>query len=98
VVGKMIWIIDTKIQEKECIKYKFKENEKMMDNEVRAIFGTEVSTGMIKYIGGYNHYRLRNKMINGNRLTNLYPRYINVKDWQYEILCLANEDMNNEFL
>ena len=38
VVGEMIRIIDIQLQEKEYIKYKFKENVKLIDNEAWAIF------------------------------------------------------------
>ena len=69
-ICKMIQIIDTKIQEREYIKHKFKENAKIVDNEAWVVFGTGVSIWMIKCMGGYNYYRIRNKMINSNRLTN----------------------------
>ena len=42
----------------------------MVDDKAQAIFGARVSIRMIKCIGGYNHYGIRNKMINGNGLTN----------------------------
>ena len=70
VVGEMIQAIDAKIQEREYIKQKFNENARMVDDKAQAIFGARVSIRMIKCIGGYNHYGIRNKMINGNGLTN----------------------------
>ena len=53
---------------------------------------------MIKCISGYNHSGIRNKLVNSEAMLTQCPRCINKEDQEYVLLCVANEDCNDEFI
>ena len=97
-VGEMIRIIDTWNQEIKYIKSIFKEKTGLINAKARAVFGMGSTTGMIKYMGGYNYYSTRNRIINSNSIMNQCSRCINIENWKHVILCIVNEERNTDFI
>ena len=60
-------IIDAKKEEIRHIKKKYRYKEESIDLEIKNAFcANKVTTSMIKYTNGFNHYGLKNAMINNN--------------------------------
>ena len=77
---------------KRYVNRKFRNKiSNKIDTEVRVVFTTRATTGLIKIVSGYNHYRQRQIMINKIGITSTYPRYTDDEDWEYVILCHHNE-------
>jgi len=68
-----IRVIDAKKKEEEYAKEKFKEKYDFVDVEARNIF-SNCTTSMIKCSNRYNHYGLRDALINDNMIEAICPR------------------------
>jgi len=76
----MIRIIDMRESEREYIKKKYSSKLDFIDLEARNAFSTKKFTLLfIKCVYRYNHYGIRNIIINNSMVGNDYPRCSKVK-------------------
>ena len=76
VINEVVRIIDAREKEKEYANKKYEYRKEFIDIEARKVFQTgKVAISMIKYAYGFNHYGLREVMINNNMVESICPRY-----------------------
>ena len=74
-VKEVIRILDAREEENEYARRKYKHKFEFIDMEARNAFKTgDVTTAMIKFTHGFNHYRIRNSIINKEIVGDNYLR------------------------
>ena len=74
-IKEVVRIIDTRENEEEYTKKKYGHRKEFIDIEARNLFKIgKVTTSMIKCAHRFNHYGLREAMINNNMVETAYPR------------------------
>ena len=95
-------IEDAKNSLKEYLKDKFKHNMnhyQFIDLEARNAFkNKEVTASVIKCAHGFNHYGVRNAMINNNLTEKECPRCNAIETWDHVIRCPKVRNMQREFI
>ena len=85
-IKEAIRIIDVREEEKKYVKKKFRYKADFIDIEARNSFQkNKLTTSMIKCAYGYNHYSLRDAIINDNVVDVNYLRYNQIETWDYVI-------------
>ena len=97
-VGETIRIYNAMEYKMSYIKNKFRDNWELIDYEIRAVFGTAAKTSKIKYVSRYNHTSNRNKLINGDMISNQCIQCLEVENWENIILCRLNDELRQEFI
>ena len=84
----MIRIIDRREEEKKYVKKKFGYKADFIDIEARNSFQTnKIIISIIKCAHRYNHYSLRDVMINENMVEANCPWCNQIEMWDYVIKC-----------
>ena len=79
-------IIDAKESENKYGKKKLEYKYEFVDTEARNTFKSKnVTLSMIKYAHGFNHFRLRDSMINNNIIKEYYSRYDSMEMQDYMV-------------
>ena len=60
------------VSESNYAVMKFKEKVEFMDLEAKCFLSNKITTSMIKCIHRYNHYGVRDSLINSNRVASEY--------------------------
>ena len=87
---EVIRIEDAIASESNYVVMKFKEKVKFIELEARCFPSNKITISMTKCIHGYNHYRVRDILINGNRVTSKCPWYNEEEIWEYVVQCKYN--------
>ena len=87
------------IQEEYYLAFR-KYNNKMatLDLASRAIIYTGVMNGVIKFYCRFNHYMMRDSIINRLVIIDEYPMYLEIETWQHVIICEKNKDIIIEYI
>ena len=98
-IQEMIRIIDAKEKENEYAQKKYKQKYDFIDMEARNTFKVgEVSTAMMKFAHGYNHYGVRDAMVNSNMIEETCPRCDVPETWDYVIKCPSTIPIRRKFV
>jgi len=98
-IKEIIRIADAREEEKEYAKEKFNHRAEFIDMEARNAFSTgEVTTAMIKLAHGFNHYGLRDAMINDQMFDATCPRCEETETWDHVIKCRKTLQMRRQFI
>ena len=85
-VKEIIRVLDAREEENEYAKRKYLHKFEFIDMEARNSFKAgEVTTAMIKFAYGFNHYGLRDTIVNENIFQATCPRCGAVETWDHVI-------------
>ena len=92
-------MIDAREKEDEHASDKCGYRKEFIDKEARNAFQTgKVMTSMIKCAHGFNHYGLREAMINNDMVESMCPRCEIVETWDHVIKCQNAIELRKEFM
>jgi len=98
-IQEMIRIIDAKEKEDEYAQKKYQHKYDFIDMDARNAFKAgEVSTSILKFTHGYNHYGVRNAMVNSNMIEETCPRCEEPETWDHVIKCSSTIYMRRKFI
>ena len=87
-IKEVVRILDAREKEKEYVNKKYRYRKEFIDMEVRNVFQTgKVTTSMIKCAHRFNHYGLREAIINNNMVESICPQCEEVETWDHVIKC-----------
>ena len=98
-IKEVIRILDARKEENEYAKKKYKHKFEFIDIEARnAFMAGKVTTAMIKFVHGFNHYGLRDAMVNEQMFEATCPRCESVETWEHIIKCQATIHLRRTFI
>ena len=80
------------------VEEKFGEYSEWIDLEARNCFTGGVGVGTIKSAAGFNHYSVRNKLINAGLVGNRCPRCNEIEDWSHVVQCSSIDHLKEAYL
>ena len=91
--------MDAKEAEKEYGVEKLKYKYEFVDKEARNAFNPKkVTSSMIKCAYGYNHFGLRDSLINNNMIDAHCPRCQEIETWEHIVKCKETMNLRKEFM
>ena len=98
-IQEIVRIIDSKKAEENYGREKLKYKYDFVDAEARNVFNSKkVTTSMMKCAHGFNHYGLRDSLINNNMIDDSCPRCQEVETWDHVIKCKETIKLRKEFI
>jgi len=98
-IKELIRTCDGRAAEMRYSRCKLNHSYDMVDHDARVtIPKNKVTTSMIKCVYGYNHYGLRNKLINQDSTDDTCPRCSEVETWEHIVTCQKTAQMRKEFI
>lgn len=98
-IKEVIRIIDTRENEEEYAKNKCRYRKDFICMKARNAFATgKASTSMIKCAHGFNHYGLREAIINNNMVEAACLRIEKVEIWDHVIKCEKTIKLRKKFI
>ena len=97
-VTEVVYLIDSVRIAREHAKEQLGINAQYCDLGVRNAFHVELLALTMKWFAGFNQYSNQNQQINYGLVSNKCLRYLNCKDWEYIMLCLAINNLKLEFI
>ena len=92
-------IINSRKAEEEHGREKIKCKQDFIDKDTRNAFNPKkVTTSMMKCAHGFNHYSLRESLINKNMIDACYPRCQEVETWDYVLKCKKTISLRKKFI
>ena len=96
---EVIRIADGKTLLLEYVKSKYPTNYNFINVEASNLFRNKrVTASMISYSLWFNHYSIRESLINNNLKGGEYPRYSEPETGDYMIKCSKIKDLRREFI
>ena len=96
---EVVRTIDAREKEEEHANKKYGHRKEFIDMEARNVFQTgKVTTSMIKCAHGFNHYGLREAMMNNNMVESTCPRCEKVETWDHVTKCQNTIELRKEFI
>jgi len=98
-IKEAVRIIDAKEREYNYAKEKLGYKVSFVDVWAREAFRSKaVTTSMIKCASGFNHYGLRNELINNKMIGSECPRCSEPETWDHVILCHCTKGLRKQFI
>jgi hypothetical protein len=98
-IKEIMRISDSRIHENRHGKQKLGYKYTFVDTEARNVFkAKEVTPSMVKCSHGFNHYGLRDSLINNNMTEEHCPRCNRLETWDHVIRCSTTIEMRKEFI
>ena len=87
------------IQEEYWLAFrKYKSKIEILDLVSRAIVCTEVMNGVIMSYCGFNHYAIRDYMINRSAIIDKCTMCLETETWKHVIICEKTEDIRIDYI
>ena len=98
-IKETIRYVDSEATFDNYVKEKFKYNTGFVDVGARNLFKSkDITASVIKYAYGYNHYSIRDTIINGKSLGSEYLRYNEPETWKYVVRYQKVRSIQREFI
>jgi len=98
-IKEAIRIVDGRQAENEYRIRKLKHLSDWVDGDAReAVPLNKISTSILKCVAGYNHYGLRNALINNNQTEESCPRCNEVETWEHVVKCDNTVRFRKDFI
>ena len=98
-IQETLRIIDAKNNEKKYGDHKLGYKYNFVDTEARNVFKTQnVTTSMIKCAHGFNHFGLRDSLINNKMAEEYCPRCDMIETWDHVVKCSRTIEKRKKFI
>ena len=98
-VNEVVRIVDAREEESKHVEKKYGHKKEFIDIEARNAFKIgKVTPSMMKCAHGYNHYGVREAMINNNMVDSMCPRCEQVETWDHVIKCKETRRLRKDFV